>query len=93
MRFQACTIIARNYLPHARVLYRSFRKFHPDAPFSVLVLDGGRRTINEPFDVFFLKDIDLPEGEEAPGGAEEAAPEAGGDAGTGSEGEPGTTEG
>jgi large subunit ribosomal protein L25 len=36
---------------------------------------------------------EVPEGEEAPEGAAEAAPETGGDAGAGSEGEPGTTEG
>ena len=36
---------------------------------------------------------EVPEGEEAPEGAAEAAQDAGGDAGEGSEGEPGTTEG
>ena len=37
--------------------------------------------------------VEVPEGEEAPEGAAEAAPESGGDAGAGSEGEPGTAEG
>ena len=64
MPFQACTIIARNYLAHARVLYRSFRQFHPEAPFSVLVFDAPRGTVKEPFDVFALQDIGLPPGEE-----------------------------
>jgi hypothetical protein len=37
--------------------------------------------------------VEVPEGEEAPEGAAEAPPETGEDAGSGSEGEPGTTEG
>ncbi len=37
---QACTIIARNYLAHARVLADSFAAHHPDGRFSVLVVDG-----------------------------------------------------
>lgn len=35
----ACTIIARNYLPHARVLAGSFLEHHPGATFTVLVVD------------------------------------------------------
>lgn len=64
MRFQACTIIARNYLAHARVLYRSFRKFHPDAPFSVLVFDAPPGTVQEEWDSLSLDEIGLPPGEE-----------------------------
>lgn len=64
VQFQACTIIARNYLAHARVLYRSFRRFHPDARFSVLVLDSPAATLDEPFHVFALDEIGLPNGEE-----------------------------
>ncbi len=64
MRFQACTIICQNYLAQARVLYHSFRKFHPDARFSVLLIDNGRETFDEPFEIFSLRDIGLPEGEE-----------------------------
>jgi large subunit ribosomal protein L25 len=37
--------------------------------------------------------VEVPEGEEAPEGAAEAPPETGGEAGSGSEGEPGTAEG
>ena len=37
--FAACTILAKNYLSMARVLAESFHKFHPDAPFFVLLLD------------------------------------------------------
>ncbi len=64
MRFQACTIIARNYLAQARVLYHSLRQFHNDCPFSALVFDAPRGTVNEPFDVFALEEIGLPAGEE-----------------------------
>jgi glycosyltransferase involved in cell wall biosynthesis len=64
MRFQACTIIARNYLAHARVLYRSLRQFHPDLRFGVLVLDMSGSRLDEPFDLFTLDEIGLPEGEE-----------------------------
>lgn len=35
-----CTIVARNYLHHARLLARSLRQHHPDAPFVCLVTDG-----------------------------------------------------
>lgn len=35
-----CTIVARNYLPYARVLADSFLEHHPDATCHVLVLDG-----------------------------------------------------
>lgn len=33
------TIVAGNYLAFARVLAASFRRFHPEVPFYVLVLD------------------------------------------------------
>lgn len=36
----ACTIIARNYLAHARVLATSYARHHPGARLSVLVIDG-----------------------------------------------------
>lgn len=64
MRFQACTIIARNYLPQARVFYRSLRQFHPDIRFSALVFDAERGEVDEPFDHLVLGDIGLPAGEE-----------------------------
>lgn len=34
------TIVARNYLPQARVLAATFRQCHPDASFTTLVIDG-----------------------------------------------------
>src|SRR5207249_7786909 len=35
----ACTIIARNYLSHARVLAASYFEHHPDGRFYLLVVD------------------------------------------------------
>jgi len=64
MRFQACTIITRNYLAQARVLFRSFQEFHPNIRFSALVFDAPRGAVDEPFDLFVLNDIGLPPGEE-----------------------------
>ncbi len=58
MRF--CTIIAKNYWAHARVLARSIRQHHPEASITVLVIDGDRETIRasarEGFDVL-LPDV------------------------------------
>jgi glycosyltransferase involved in cell wall biosynthesis len=66
MEFQVCTIIARNYLAHARVLFASFRKLHPQVPFTVLLVDAPPETLaGEGFDVMVLGDIGLPPGEEA----------------------------
>ena len=36
---RACTIVARNYLAHARVLADSFLEHHPEGRVDVLVLD------------------------------------------------------
>jgi glycosyltransferase involved in cell wall biosynthesis/SAM-dependent methyltransferase len=55
---QACTIIARNYLPYARVLAESFVEHHPDARFSTLILDGGGDR-DEPFEVLGLHEIGI----------------------------------
>jgi hypothetical protein len=35
----ACTIVARNFLPQARVLANSLKRVHPEIPFHVLVID------------------------------------------------------
>jgi glycosyltransferase involved in cell wall biosynthesis len=37
---EACTIVARNYLPYARVLAETLRTAHADARLTVLVIDG-----------------------------------------------------
>ena len=50
----ACTIVARNYLAHARVLAESFRRHHPSGCFTTLVLDARHEelaTRAEPFRV------------------------------------------
>ena len=39
----ACTIIAGNYLPHARVLADSFHQHHPGGDFTVLLIDDEER--------------------------------------------------
>jgi len=62
----ACTIIARNYLPAARVLARSFAEHHPGAPFTTLVIDDVDEAVDEsaePFAVLRLDDIGLEAGE------------------------------
>lgn len=47
------TIVARNYLPQARVLARSFREHHPDGRVVVLVVDAPGEGLrdDEPFEV------------------------------------------
>lgn len=37
--FAACTIVAHNYLPQAKILAESFRKYHPDSAFYIVVVD------------------------------------------------------
>ena len=47
-----CTIIARNYLAHARVLAESFFAHHPGGDFAVLLIDdenGLRVAFGSPF--------------------------------------------
>jgi len=63
---QICTIIARNYLPFARVLATSFREHHPDGAVTVLVFDDVDHEVDasgEPFDVVRIDDLgeDVPE--------------------------------
>jgi len=57
----ACTIIARNYLAHARVLADSFFEHHPSSSFTVLVVDdtGERALAGEPFEVLSPYDVGL----------------------------------
>lgn len=52
----ACTIVARNYLPAARVLARSYLTHHPDHEFVVAVIDGDDRPdpAREPADGYRL---------------------------------------
>ncbi len=62
IEFAACTIIAKNYLPMARLLSASWRKFHPDCPMLVLFLDspqGFFRPEDEPFQSVFVSDLPI----------------------------------
>jgi hypothetical protein len=61
----ACTIVARNFTPFARVLVESFRAHHPGLPFAVLVVDagGGSPAPSEPFEVVTPGDLGLDQGE------------------------------
>ncbi|MBP8181045.1 MAG: glycosyltransferase [Acidimicrobiia bacterium] len=60
-RLNACTIVARNYLAHARVLARSFMQHHPDGTFWTLVLDPDDELRNrwEPFVLIEPDDIGI----------------------------------
>jgi glycosyltransferase involved in cell wall biosynthesis len=53
------TVVARNYLPQARVLARSFRAHHPDGRVVVLVLDapGDGLRDDEPFETVAPADL------------------------------------
>ncbi len=54
--------MASNYLAHARVVARSFRHFHPDAPFWVLLIDDAEAISadgDEPFIVLQPGDIGI----------------------------------
>jgi len=61
-----CTIIAQNYLPLARVLFDSVRKFHPESECFAVVLDHRDIDIDagESFEVVSLSDLPLELGEE-----------------------------
>ena len=59
-----CTIIARNYVAHARVLAESFKRIHPDGTCSVLVVDDPTGFIDaaaEPFELITIDQIGLPD--------------------------------
>lgn len=38
-KFAACTIVAHNYLPLAKIVARSFIEHHPESPFYIVVVD------------------------------------------------------
>jgi hypothetical protein len=56
---EACTAIMRNFLPHARVLARSFNEYHPKGKMTVLVVDGDRAPHGEPFQAVRPWDLGL----------------------------------
>lgn len=60
--FAACTIVAHNYLPQARILAESFRKFHPDSTFYIVIVDRpieARLVQSDDFQVVPITDIDF----------------------------------
>jgi glycosyltransferase involved in cell wall biosynthesis len=62
-KFAACTIIAKNYLPMARVLAESWARFHPDCPMFVLLLDSPYGFFSpeaEMFQPIFTTELDIP---------------------------------
>ena len=58
----AVTIVARNYLPMAKVLAASFLSHHPDGRFSALLIDGDERdrASDEQLDILLVDDLGLP---------------------------------
>lgn len=60
--FAACTIVAHNYLPQARILAESFRKHHPESDFYIVLVDRPveARLIKESgFTVLPISEIDF----------------------------------
>lgn len=57
----ACTIVAKNYLPYARVLAESFLEHHPDGTFTTMVIEplDGLDASNEPFELVGPYDIGI----------------------------------
>lgn len=61
---QGCTIVASNYLAQARVLAASFKRYHPDWPFAILVVDDAGSQQSDGVQLLNLGDIGLEEGDE-----------------------------
>jgi SAM-dependent methyltransferase/glycosyltransferase involved in cell wall biosynthesis len=62
-----CTIIAKNYVAHARVLAESFKAVDPEGCCSVLVIDDFDDYLDpagEPFELIRIDQIGLPDGEQ-----------------------------
>lgn len=58
------TVVAKSFLSLARVLADSFRRYHPDTPFFVLLsdeVDGYFDPASEPFRVLRLADLGIPD--------------------------------
>jgi hypothetical protein len=59
----ACTIVSLNYLPYARVLCKSFLRFHPDCKFYVLLVDRLPKDFDvsgEQFELVLVEDLRIP---------------------------------
>ena len=52
MTVRVCTIVARNYLSHARILANSFLAHHPDGEFTTLLIDDEGRTVDDAAEPF-----------------------------------------
>lgn len=62
VEIHACTIIARNYLPAARVLAKSFTEHNPGCAFTTLIVDDTKFEVDvatEPFEVLRLDEIGI----------------------------------
>jgi hypothetical protein len=58
------TVVAKNYLPFARVLAKSLQRYHPEIPFFVALadeVDGYFDPAAEPFHIVTLADLGIPE--------------------------------
>lgn len=62
---RACTIVAQNYSAQAEILVRSFQKFNPECPFTILVIDEthARTEPNDNVEILSLADIGLDSGD------------------------------
>lgn len=57
------TVVAKNYLPFARVLADSLRQWHPELPFFVALADAPEARFNpteEPFPMLALEELGIP---------------------------------
>jgi len=57
-----CTILAKNYIAHARTLIRSFQALHPECACYALIVDDHNAFLNpheEGFDILALSDLDI----------------------------------
>ena len=60
--FAACTIVAHNYLPLARIVARSFLKHHPESRFYIVIVDRpieARQIVEEGIAIIPVTDIDF----------------------------------
>jgi hypothetical protein len=51
LSMHSCTAVMSNFLPHARVLARSYHEHHPGDRMTVLVADASEQDEEEPFDI------------------------------------------
>jgi hypothetical protein len=60
------TVVAKNFVPSARILAESFRRYHPEIPFFVILtdkVDGYFDPAAEPFQLLTLDDLAIPHSE------------------------------